>query len=97
MLSVIFSPDPHCVEKPYLPKPAPTHALHLRVNNLRFSRKPAAVVYAYTTADVSAAVRCASSSGVRVSVAGGRHAYEGLTQQDGYLTVDVSNFTEVST
>ena len=28
-------------------------------------------------------------------MAGGRHSYEGLAQQDGYLTVDISNMTKV--
>ncbi len=67
------------------------------MNNLRFSRKPAATVFARSTSDVVAAINCATAWGVRVSAAGGRHAYQGTSVQDGYLTVDLSNMTKAST
>ncbi len=68
------------------------------MSSLRYSgfASPAATVYARSTADVVAAVKCATANNVRVSAASGRHAYEGTSVQSGYLIVDVSNLTKVS-
>lgn len=52
-----------------------------------YTANPAAVVYAYDTSDVVAAVDCARAAGVRVSVAGRRHSYMGLSIVDGALAI----------
>ncbi len=51
--------------------------------------------YAHSVEDVSAAVKCAASAGVKVSPSCGRQSFQGWTVMDGYLTVDVTNLTEV--
>ena len=58
-------------------------------------RSPAAVFFAYSTSDVSEAVKCAAAWGVRVSPAAGRHGYQGAAVRGGFLVIDVSNCTQV--
>lgn len=66
-----------------------------KLSNARFSPEPSAIVFARSTSDVVEATKCALGAGARMSVAGGRHAYQGTTMQDGYLTIDLSNMTKV--
>lgn len=66
-----------------------------RTFNSRIQQYPAAIVYASTTADVAAAVSCATRYGVRVSPACGRQGFQGAAVPDGYLVVDVSNLDAV--
>ena len=51
--------------------------------------------YAHSTAEVSAAVGCAFSAGVKVAPACGRQGFTGRSVQNDYLTVDISNITQV--
>lgn len=66
-----------------------------RTFNQRFQRYPAAIVYAKNTDDVAGAVACGYQYGVPVSAAGGRHSYQSQSLLNGYLVIDMSNFTEV--
>ena len=72
-----------------------TRAVIRRAFASRVLRSPAAVFYAYSTADVAAAVKCAHAWGVQISPAGGRQGFQGGAIQDGFLVVDVSNMTQV--
>eukprot|EP00775_Hariotina_reticulata_P006546 gene6546-6772_t len=64
------------------------------VFNGRFNPAPAAVFFAYSTADVAEAVKCAAASGIKASPAAGRQSFEGSAVQDGALTIDLSNMTQ---
>jgi FAD/FMN-containing dehydrogenase len=65
------------------------------MTHIRFSRWPAAVVYAKSTWDVVRAVKCGYTWDVPLTVANGRHSYQGLSIIDGYLTIDTSNLTKL--
>jgi hypothetical protein len=79
--------QPACLNRPCV--------LPSRVWNSRFDAMPAAVFYAYATADVAAAVKCARDWGVRASPATGRHNLQGAAVQDGFLIIDLTNMTRV--
>lgn len=55
--------------------------------SMGLTANPAAVVYAYNTSDVVAAMDCAREAGVGVSAAGRRHSYVGLSIVDGALAI----------
>ncbi|KAI0713966.1 FAD-binding domain-containing protein [Earliella scabrosa] len=59
--------------------------------NVRFSYKPAAVVYPNDAKDVSAAVKCGANHGVKVNARSGGHSYAAyaLGGEDGHLTVSL--------
>ncbi|GBF92671.1 hypothetical protein Rsub_05040 [Raphidocelis subcapitata] len=59
------------------------------------SARPAAVVYAYSTEEVAAAVKCASTWGHQISAAGRRHSYQGWSVMSGYVVIDLSNITAI--
>lgn len=75
-----------------LPPPhSPLCPLHVcRVWNARFSRRPAAIFYAPSTAAVAAAVRCSAAAGVPISPRGASHHWAGLAVVEGGLVVDLT-------
>ena len=66
--------------------------------NLRLSYKPAAIVLPTTNDEVSTAIKCAVSSGVKVQARSGGHGYGsyGTGGQDGSLIIDLENFNSVT-
>merc|ERR1712149_7781 len=56
---------------------------------------PALVVMAKSSKDVSEALLCASQAGYQVSVAGGRHSFQGSGVMDGYVVIDTSLMCEL--
>lgn len=58
--------------------------------NLLFSHRPAAVVFAYETADVVNALAWARQHGLPVRARSGRHALEGWNAVDDGIVIDVS-------
>jgi len=61
-----------------------------RVANADVDRRPALIAKARDTADVAEAVRWASDTGVRLSVAAGRHGLAGDAVNDAGLVLDLS-------
>ncbi|GAA5889061.1 hypothetical protein JCM8208_007759 [Rhodotorula glutinis] len=66
--------------------------------NQRIQPKPVAILYPSSSADISKALKCASSSGVKVSARGGGHSYAsyGLGSGDGGFTIDLSRFSNIT-
>ena len=65
------------------------------VCNARFAPRPAAVVYAHSVADITAAVKCGLAWDVRVSASSGRHSNQATSMPDNYLIIDLTNLTKV--
>jgi FAD/FMN-containing dehydrogenase len=61
-----------------------------RVHNGLVDRRPAAIAHCHTTADVVAAVRFATASGLEISVRGGGHNVAGRSVSEGGLLIDLS-------
>lgn len=66
--------------------------------NIRLDYTPAVVVYPATTQQVSDAVTCAGSTGVKVQPKSGGHSYASISSggQDGSLVVDLEPWQEVT-
>lgn len=58
--------------------------------------RPAAVAYPADEADVQATVRCLAAAGVRAVPRSGGHSYEGLSVQEGAVTVDLARLSAVT-
>ncbi|GAA5935569.1 hypothetical protein JCM3775_003354 [Rhodotorula graminis] len=66
--------------------------------NQRIQPLPVALLYPSSSADISKALKCASSTGVKVSARGGGHSYAsyGLGSGDGGFTIDLSRFNNIT-
>ncbi|MDX6550863.1 MAG: hypothetical protein QOJ31_1547 [Gaiellales bacterium] len=66
-----------------------------RVHNGLVDRRPAAIAHCHTTADVVAAVRFATGSGLEIAVRGGGHNVAGRSVCEGGLLIDLSGMRAV--
>ena len=63
--------------------------------NAMIDRRPAAIVRPRSTAEVSAAVRWARDTGIRIAVRGGGHSVAGHCVAEGALTIDLREMHEI--
>jgi FAD/FMN-containing dehydrogenase len=73
----------------------PTYDEHRRVWNGSIDRFPALIARCAGAADVRAAVRFATSTGLPVAVRGGGHSYPGLSVCDGGIVIDLGPMKKI--
>ncbi|TFK84186.1 Glucooligosaccharide oxidase [Polyporus arcularius HHB13444] len=76
----------------------PAYASDIAPFNLRFSWKPAVILYPKDTTDVAAAVKCGATYGVKVNARSGGHSYAAfaLGGENGHLTISLDNLRHLS-
>ena len=76
----------------------PAYAQASNPFNVRLPYSPAAIATPHTPEQVSSAVTCAGSSGVKVQAKGGGHSYSSYSSggQNGSLVISVENFGQVT-
>ncbi|BGP41811.1 hypothetical protein JCM10449v2_005802 [Rhodotorula kratochvilovae] len=76
----------------------PVYDQNVRAYNQRLQPYPSVILYPSYPSDIPTALSCASANNVKVSARGGGHSYAsyGLGKEDGGLTIDMSNFRDIS-
>ena len=74
----------------------PTYQEHRRIWNGSIDRHPALIARCHGEADVAAAVRLATSTGLPVAVRGGGHSFPGHSVCDGGIVIDLGPMKRVT-
>ncbi|GAA6048514.1 hypothetical protein JCM3770_006531 [Rhodotorula araucariae] len=76
----------------------PVYEQDVRAYNQRIQPYPSVILYPSYPSDITKALACAASADVKVAARGGGHSYAsyGLGKDNGGLTIDMSNFRDIS-
>lgn len=80
----------HHGENLILPSDGQAYGIASEAVGSKWKKYPLAIVYPSNTSEISMAVACAFKNGIPMTVASGRHSFQGASIQSGYLVIDLS-------
>ena len=81
-------------EKMILPEDGNAYDVASQAVGSKWKKFPFAIVYPSNTSEISKVAACGFKHGIPMTVAAGRHSFQGASIQSGYLVIDISKSCE---